>query len=179
LILNKPLPAVASEPKKATEPAVLPPSMTKVALPAVEGPTKKTIAVPPPFTVKVPFPAVALLLKPIAAPFPKSSAAPLTTNVPLPALLILEKKIAPPLPNDPVPPRRVKKVSSPAVALFVRLRSLFFSITKFWSIPELFMIPVPLIVKVLPSVTLIVKPLAPGLKTSSLTSVELEIVTLV
>src|SRR4029453_3999455 len=120
-----PLPAVDAVPKKATEAAASPPSMTKLALPAVEVLMKKTIAVPPPLTVKVPFPAVALLSKPTKAPFPKSSAAPLPTNVPLPALLVSRKKIPPPLPNGSCTTQEGKKGQFPSRGTVCRINNPF------------------------------------------------------
>ncbi|PYL05735.1 MAG: hypothetical protein DME33_15735 [Verrucomicrobia bacterium] len=99
--------------------------------------------------------------------------------MPLPALAVPEKDAKPPEFLFPWPPLSVKKVRSPAVALFVRLKPEEVLATKFWAIPELFVIPMPLIVRDRKSVALMVKRLAPGLKISSLSSTDDETKTLV
>ncbi|PYK53836.1 MAG: hypothetical protein DME48_10225 [Verrucomicrobia bacterium] len=84
--------------------------------------------------------------------------------------------IWPPIPSNIVLALVVKKVPLPAVALLVnaivaKLAAPTVAATRFCAIPELFVIPVPLMVNVNGGVAVIVKALAPGLNTMLFTSV--------
>ena len=96
----------------------------------------------------VALPAVEVLLKNVTPPFPQVvMAASLVMAAPLPAVALLTNCIPPLLPD-------------PSTA-----------VTKFWAIPELFVIPTPLMSKTTPGLAVVVNALAPPLNTIPLTSV--------
>jgi len=128
----------------------MPNSLLKVALPAVELPWNKTSTLL--VTVALPAVEVAPNFKPA-----------LLVKLALPAVALSPKVMSPVL---------VKCVKLPAVALFRK----FITVgpeTKFWVIPELFVMPTPLMVNEKKGLV-IVNALAPGLNTMPLTSVVCE-----
>src|SRR4029450_12453075 len=125
-------------------------SLLKVASPAVELPWNKTSTLL--VTVALPAVEVAPNFKPA-----------LLVKLALPAVALSPKVMSPVL---------VKCVKLPAVALFRK----FITVgpeTKFWVIPELFVMPTPLMVNEKKGLV-IVNALAPGLNTMPLTSVVCE-----
>jgi hypothetical protein len=128
----------------------MPNALVKVALPAVELPKKRISTL----LVTVALPAVEVA--------PNFKAA-LLVKLALPAVALSPKVMSPVL---------VKSVKLPAVALPKK----FITVgpeTKFWVIPELFVMPTPLMVKAKKGLV-IVNALAPGLNTMPLTSVVAE-----
>ena len=128
----------------------MPNALLKVALPAVELPKNKTSTLLA--TVALPAVEVAPNFKPA-----------LLVKLALPAVALSPKVMSPVL---------VKCVKLPAVALFRK----FITVgpeTKFWVIPELFVMPTPLMVNEKKGLV-IVNALAPGLNTMPLTSVVAE-----
>ena len=128
----------------------MPNSLLKVALPAVELPKNRTSTLL--VTVALPAVEVAPNFKPA-----------LLVKLALPAVALSPKVMSPVL---------VKCVKLPAVALFRK----FITVgpeTKFWVIPELFVMPTPLMVNEKKGLV-IVNALAPGLNTMPLTSVVAE-----
>ena len=100
-------------------------------------------------------------------------------KVPWLALEESSKRIQPGLPSKVAPPFMIKKVPLPAVALFLKnnliaLGATEGAATKFCVVPELFVIPVPLMVSV-PWLAVTVKELAPGAKVMPSTVVFAEI----
>src|SRR6516165_2121304 len=176
-MINTPLPAVATSVEPSPN-SIRPPSTIKVPSAALEFPWKlRRLANS---AVKVPFPALELSPKATIPPeFASGVSGGSKTNVPLPALAVSEKDTNPPLFLFPWPPLTVKKVISPTVALLVRTTPAKIEQTKFWATPELFIIPMPLIVNSWSLAMLILKGLAPVLKITSLTSTDDETKTLV
>src|SRR5262249_4741453 len=170
LLITVALPAVEPASKTVNPPPVpltVPPALTKVALAAVASSLKMTM---PNALVKVALPAVEL---------PKKRASTLLVTVALPAVevapnfkpALLVKLALPAVALSPkvMSPVLVKAVKLPAVALFRK----FITVgpeTKIWVIPELFVMPTPLMVKSKKGLE-IVNALAPGLNTMPLTSV--------
>ena len=81
--------------------------------------------------------------------------------VALPAVELSLKFVEPPFTNMPIAPLFVKTVPLPAVALFMNfidptLRAVFTAVTKFCVIPELFVMPTPLILSVNPGLAVMV-----------------------
>src|SRR5882757_5254133 len=151
------------------------PLLMKVPLAAVDV-SEKDVKPPPevlqqslmPLLVKVPLPALEVPEKVVEPPsrFTMHVLPPLV-KVPLPALELPEKVVEPGPSWSQVPPGLVKVVRLPAVALLVNdikpLSSLKVPDTKFCVLPELFVIPTPLIVSALTPPTLMEYTLAPGL----------------
>jgi len=124
----------------------------------------------------VPLPAVELKKKIVVPPPAPLTTPPLLVKVPLPAVEVLLKDNAPPPKPLTALPLLVKAVRLPAVALFVNtisptLPAPLTAVTKFCVIPELFVIPVPLMVNVNVGVAVIVNALAPALNTMPFASV--------
>ena len=181
------LPAVELLPKAVRPPdapLIVPPLLVKVPLAAVEVSLKIVMPWSPPnwlltvlpLLIKVPLAAVVLLLNSVAPPVEVPKTRPLLVKVPWPALEESEKSVqraSPPIP----PPFMVKKVPLPAVALFLNNNPNVTpkgAATKFSVVPELFVIPVPLMVSV-PWLAVTVKELAPGAKVMPSTVVFAEI----
>jgi len=127
--------------------------------------------------VKVPLPAVEVSLKAVSPPNAPLNAVPLVVKVPLPAVEVPEKNTVPPNAPLNVLPLFVKAVMLPAGALFVKdmvpkLPAPSTAVTKFCVIPELFVMPTPLMVNVNAGLAVIVNALA--LNTMPLTSVAAE-----
>src|SRR5262245_60127973 len=173
LVITVALPAVEPASKTVNPPPVpltVPPALVKVALPPVAASLNITM---PNALVKVALPAVELpknrtstLLVTLASPAvevaPNFKPA-LLVKLALPAVALSPKVMSPVL---------VKAVKLPAVALFVE----FITVgpeTKFWTTPELFVMPAPLMVNAKKGLV-IVNALAPGLNTMALTSVVCE-----
>src|SRR6266568_3393583 len=156
------------------------PLANRVALPAVEV-LKNSIKPPPapltmpPLLVKVPLPAVALLVNCVKPPFAPLTVPALLMKAPLPAVDVPKNSMKPP--NAPLTalPMLVKRVKLPAVALFVNAISPALlpakPAIKFCVIPELFVMPTPLMVNVKVAGAVIVKAFPPALNTMPLTSV--------
>jgi hypothetical protein len=105
---------------------------------------------------------------------------PLLVIMALPAFEVLTNRVTPPLCPETVLPLLVKEVMLPAVALFVNvILPWLIPLTKFCVIPELFVMPVPLMVNkfTVPGLTVIVKALAPELNVIPDTVTPLEIET--
>ena len=133
-------------------------------------------AMKPPLLMKVPLAALELSEKDVEPPGASEHPVPLLVKVPLPALEVPEKvvKPGPPLPQSP--PGLVKAVRLPAVALLVN--DIDPPLAKRYQpqssvvLPELFVIPTPLMVKEIKSARdVMVYALAPGSNTIPLTSV--------
>jgi len=155
---------------------LLPPLLFSVALPAVEVPRKSVwppfakLSVPP-LWVMVALPAVEKCVASVPKncvkpPFAPPTVAPLLLIVALPALEVSKNRAAPPPAPLTVPPLLVKVVTLPGafvtVALLVkcmnaRLPDPSTAVTKFCVIPELLVMPVPLMVNVIAGLTVIVK----------------------
>ena len=139
--------------KPPTAPLTVPPLLVIVELPAVEVSKNSVKAGLNPLTVLpllviAELPAVEPLLKNNVPPDPAPMRGALFVNtVMLPAVALLKKEI------DPLPPPPLTAV------------------TKFWEIPELLVMPVPLMVSVNVGLAVIVKALPDGLKTMLFTSV--------
>ena len=148
-LIKVPLPAVAAS-AGASPNSMSPPELVKVPLPAVEVPSKKITTL----LVKVASSAVEVLVKVIK---------PLLVKVAFPAVELPPKVML----------VVVKAVKLPAVALLrKRICAPASSKAKFCTIPELFVMPAPLMVNVgeVPSAFMIVNALAPGLNTMPLSS---------
>src|SRR6266568_2006323 len=166
--------------KPPPAPLTVPPLLVKVPLPAVEVSTKN---VPPPLApltmppllVKAPLSAVALLVNCVKPPFAPLTVPALLMKAPLPAVDVPKNSMKPP--NAPLTalPMLVKRVKLPAVALFVNAISPALlpakAAIKFCVIPELFVMPTPLMVNVKVAGAVIVKAFSPALDTMALTSV--------
>src|SRR5207248_1723115 len=99
-------------------------------------------------------------------------------KVPLPAVEVSKKIVMPP-PKPPMPLLLVKMVEVPAVALLVKTicwgKLKLRVATKFCVVPELFVMPAPLMVSAKKGLAVIVKLLAPGAKVIPSTIVFAEI----
>src|ERR1700736_458284 len=188
LLVNVPLAAVVLSwnsvmpppaPKNAAPLLVkLPLAAVELLLKVVLPPNALTTA--PPLLVNVPLAAVELSRNTVVPPFPPLAVPPLLVKLPLPAVEASRNTVKG-LPNgEPKAlPFMVKAVLTPAVALLVnlmapKLPAPFTAITKFWVIPELLVMPVPLRVSTTVGLTVIVKALAPALKVMPFTSVSAE-----
>ena len=105
----------------------------------------------PPFAISVALPAVEVVSNSVWPPFAPLTMPPLLVIVAVPAVE-LSNAVVPPCAPLTVPPRLVKLVEFPAVALFVKnivpAPAPFVSVTKFCVVPELLVMPGPLIVSV-------------------------------
>jgi len=126
----------------------------------------------------VALPAVAVSWKTVSPPNAPKTVAPLLVIVALPAVEVTKKSVSPPDAPLSVPPLLVKAVMLPAVALLVNTMAprlpvpeLLTAVTKFWVIPELFVMPTPLIVSVKAGAAVMVKALAPEAKLIAATCV--------
>ena len=122
--------------------------------------------------------AVEVSLNSVRPPFGPLVAVPLLIKVALPALEVLLNSVMPALP-ELAPELLVKDVLLPAVELLLNcmIEKVALEVTKFCVIPELFVMPVPLIVNVSPVFTVMVNALAPELKMISATCVLAEMET--
>jgi hypothetical protein len=113
-------------------------------------------------------------VRPPGAPLPVP---PLLTKVALPPVEKSSNHVMPPGTKRTGLPLFVNLVKLPAVALLINrtvvnsVSSPLTEVTKFWVIPELFVIPVPLMVRLSMGLGVIVNALAPALNTMLLTSV--------
>src|SRR5713101_5412561 len=189
LVVKVPLPAVEVL-KNCVVPSFLPlasltapPLVVKVPLPAVEV-SRKSVSPPGasltavPLVMKVPLPAVEVAknrVLPLLIKVVSLTAPPLLVKVPLPAVEVSRKLVLPPkalLTGLPL----LVKVPSPAVEVLRNwivpwLPAPSTAATKFCMIPELFVMPTPLMVNVNVGLTVIVNALAPELNTMPSTSV--------
>ena len=99
----------------------------------------------------MPLPALEWWKNRAAPPNPPLAAPPLVVKEPLPAVEMSKNSVTPPSAPLTAPPLLVKEVWLPAVALLVNainplLPLLSTAATKFCAIPELFVIPTPLMV---------------------------------
>ena len=188
-----PLPAVALSTNCVKPPfakLAMPPLLVKVPPSALDVLRKFVWPTPPlltavPLLMKLPLPAIALPLNSVEPPSAVSVEA-LLVKAPLPALEVLSNCVLPPGAPKSVAALLVK-VPLPAVALLVkviipRLPLPSTAVTNFSVIPELFVMPTPLMVKKnvgLKGGTVIVNGLAPALNTMPFTSVKAEMETLV
>lgn len=173
-------------------PLTVAPLLVMALLPAIELSRKYTSPPPapriaPPSLIKVPLPAVDLPRKYTCPPKPRSTRPLLLVKEPLAALEVSRNSMKLPPKFANALPLLVKTVRLPAIApLEKNIRPCptvsLTAVTKFCRIPELFVMPTPLMVnesneEIGPAV--IVNALAPALNTIPLTSVLAEIETLV
>ena len=189
MIVNVPFPAVALSQKRVVPPSSPlneAPLLVKVPLAAVEVLKKSTwprfelLAVPP-LVMNVAVPAVALSLNWVKPPMVPLAVPAFVMKVPLPAVDMLKNSMTPNPPPLTALPLFVNEVPVPAVALLVNeicplLPAASPPTTKFCVIPELLVMPVPLIVSVKLGLAVMVKGfVAAMVKMISLTSVFAEI----
>jgi hypothetical protein len=151
-----------------------------VPLPAVEllpkivlPPPKNLLRSPPAWLVKVPLPAVELS-KNLVEPGFLLTAVPLLIKVPLPAVELSKNSVKPAARLTVGLPLLVNIVKFPAVALLVNAIVPKSPVTKFCGIPELFVMPTPLVVNANLGLAVIVNALAPAPNTIPSTSVSAE-----
>jgi hypothetical protein len=115
----------------------------------------------PPLLINVPLLALEAW-KTVIPPVAPLTRPPLLINVPLPAFELLRNAVKPPDPPEAEEALLVKVVEVPAVAPLVKIISPTANgfrrtaVTKFCTIPELFTMPMPLIVRINPGLAVIV-----------------------